>query len=83
MNQILHNVLKKKSISQINQLGKGISELIVDIHLSFGIVNTVEYIKNENKLIIHFFKNDFDLSFDYDDLDELDKIKIYQALKAI
>jgi hypothetical protein len=83
MNQILHNVLKKKTINHINQLGKGISELIIDVHLSFGIINTIEYIKSENKIIVHFFKYDFDLSFDYDDLEEYDKILIYQALKAI
>jgi hypothetical protein len=83
MNQILHSVLKKKTINHINQLGKGISELIVDIHLSFGVVNTVEYIKSENKIIVHFFRYDFDLSFDYDDLNESDKIIIYSVLKTI
>jgi hypothetical protein len=83
MKQILHNVLKKKTITHINQIGKGISELILDIDLSFGQMNTIEYIKSDDKLIIHFFHHDFDLSFDYDDLEEDDKIIIYNRLKAI
>jgi uncharacterized protein YdeI (YjbR/CyaY-like superfamily) len=83
MKKILDNVLKKKTIDIINRLGKGISEIVIEIEVSFGKVESIEYIKNENRILIHCFYDDFDISFDFEDLDEWDKITIYQSLKTI
>lgn len=83
MKAILDNLLKRKTIECVKKLGDGISEIIIDIELSFGSAQSIEYLKKNNKLLIHCFYDDFDISFDYEDLDEYDKIKIYQSLKTI
>lgn len=83
MKKILDNVLKKKTIECVKKLGNGISEIIIEIELSFGNLQSIEYLKKDNKLLIHCFYDDFDISFDYEDLDEWDKLVIYQSLKTI
>lgn len=81
MNQIFHNILKKRVIFLINDLATGVSELLIDIDLTIGTINSIEIEKNQ--IYLHIFKEDFDFGFDFDDLSEIDKIKVYEALKAI
>jgi hypothetical protein len=84
MKIILHSILKRKTIETIEELGRGICEIIVDIDLSFGTCNSIEYNIDEYKLYLHFFEDDYyDLVCDFDDIDESDKINILVKLKAI
>jgi|LakMenEpi03Aug12_release.lakeMendotaPanAssembly.Ray.scaffolds.fasta_scaffold825285_2 hypothetical protein len=81
MNIILHNLIRKRTIEVIEDLGDGIQELIIDIELSFGTVHSIESFNKQ--IIVHVFKSDLDLTFDFDDLKEQDKFRIWKALKAI
>jgi hypothetical protein len=83
MNQIYHGVLKRKVIKCIKHLGKGICELLIDIELSFGVCNSVEFDESLNKIYIHVFIEDLDIVSDFEDLDEDDKIRVLYMLKTI
>lgn len=83
MKTILNGILRKRIVNKINDIGQGISEIIIDLELSIGQAGTIEYIKDEDRIIIHCFKNEFDFSFDFEDLYEQDKIIILSYLKAI
>jgi hypothetical protein len=77
--------MKKKTAKIIQILGIGLHELVMDLELSFGTFNSIEWSKEENKIYLHIF-NDFDdsqLTFDYDDLDREDKLEIYILLASI
>jgi hypothetical protein len=76
----------KRKISKIIQiLGIGLNELIIDIDLSIGTFNSIEWVKSENKIWLNIFhdENDIQISFDFDDLDKIDKYIIYTLLSSI
>lgn len=77
--------MKKKVIKLIQILGIGLSELIIDIELGFITINSIEWVKGENKLYLYVFDidSDMELSFDFDDLSKGDKKTIYEVLSAI
>ena len=84
MKTMYNSFLRNKAISEIKRLGNGICEILVEIPLSFSTVNTLEFIETENRIMVHVFEFDeFDMSFDFDDLDIEDKIEIIKSLKAI
>jgi hypothetical protein len=81
---ILHNIIRKKTIKSIEDIGQGICEIIVDIDLSFGVCNSVEYVGSEGAIYIHIFEDDdYDIVIDFDDLSEEDKLKILKKLNTI
>ena len=76
----------KKKVSKIIQiLGIGLNEIIIDVDLSLGTFNSVEWVKSENKIWLHMFHEDDDIqiSFDFDDLDKIDKYIVYTLLASI
>lgn len=84
MKKILIQVMKKKIIELIKILGVGMTELVVDIDLSLGTFNTIEFNKKKNKVYLHIFlEDDIDISVDFDDLDDDDQMKIYKELSVI
>jgi hypothetical protein len=84
MNVIFEKVLKNKIIKLIElYIDDDISELILDLPLSIGTYHTIEYDKVKNELILHMFDFDFDYPYSFDELNENDKLRIYQILKGI
>jgi hypothetical protein len=84
MKVILNKILKNKAIFYIEEIGQGVCEILIDMELSFGTCNSIEYVKSEGNIYIHIFEeNDYDLVIDFDDLEELDKIEIIKILKTI
>ena len=77
--------MKRKVAKIIQILGIGLSEIVVDIDLSLGTFNSVEWVKSENKVWLHMFHEDDDIqiSFDFDDLDKIDKYIVYTLLASI
>ena len=76
----------KREVAKIIQiLGIGLTEIILDIDLSLGTFNSIEWIKSENKIWLHMFHEDDDIqiSFDFDDLDKIDKYIVYTLLASI
>lgn len=83
MKKIFSGVLRKKVIKSIKFYGKGVSELIIDIELSFGTCNSIE-LDSEGNVLIHMFDSkDFDISCDFDDISEEDKLKVLKVLNTI
>jgi hypothetical protein len=53
--------MKRKVAKIIQILGIGLSEIVVDIDLSLGTFNSVEWVKSENKVWFHMFHEDDDI----------------------
>lgn len=84
MKIIYDSLLKKRAIAEINRLGDGICEIIIDIDLSFGTINTIEYDKEYNSIFIHILEIfDYDICCDFDELNLEDRVEIIKVLKTI
>ena len=77
--------MKKKVINMIKILGIGLTELIMDITLSEATFNSIEWVKEDDIIWLHIFREDDDIqvSFDYEDLPEDDQLHIYMLLSSI
>ena len=77
--------MKRKIAKMILIMGIGLTELIMDIELSFATFNSIEYVKGENKIYLYIRHEDEDieLSYDFDDLDKNDKYLVYISLASI
>jgi hypothetical protein len=77
--------MKKKIAKMILIMGIGLTELIMDIELSFATFNSIEYVKSENKIYLYIMHEDEDIeiSYDFDDLDKQDKYLVYISLASI
>jgi hypothetical protein len=84
MKKFYNSFLKKRAISEIKRLGSGICEIVVDIPLSFSTIDTIEFDDFDNTIMVHVFElPEYDISYDFDDLEIEDKIQIIKSLKAI
>lgn len=76
--------MKEKIIELIKILGIGITELVIDIDLSLGNFNTIEWNRKKNKVYLHIFlEDDIDISVDFEELPHDDQMIIYKALSVI
>ena len=77
--------MKKKVAKMILIMGIGLTELVMDLELSFATFNSIEYSKSENKIYLYIMHEDDDLeiSYDFDDLDKEDKLIVYISLASI
>lgn len=77
--------MKRKTAKMILIMGIGLTELIMDIELSFATFNSIEYVKSENKIYLYIMHEDEDIeiSYDFDDLDKEDKYLVYISLASI
>ena len=83
MKVILQKVIRKKVETLIKRLGGSTLELIIELPLSFSVCDSIEYSEKDNKIYLHVFDgDDFDLICDFDDIEEEDKLKVYQILSS-
>jgi hypothetical protein len=78
MKEIFSSVIRRKVIKLINDIGLGVSEIIIDLPLSFETFNTIEL--NNNSITLHKFMDDLDYTTDFDYLDDEDKLEVYKLL---
>jgi len=78
MKEIFSSVIRKKVIRLINDIGLGVSEIIIDLPLSFETFNTIEL--NNNIITLHKFIDELDYTTDFDDLDDEDRLEVYKLL---
>ncbi len=78
MKEIFSSVIRKKVIRLINDIGLGVSEIIIDLPLSFETFNTIEL--SNNIITLHKFIDELDYTTDFDDLDDEDKLEVYKLL---
>jgi len=83
MKVILQKVIRKKVETLIKRLGGSMLELLIEMPLSFSMCNSIEYNEKDDRIYIHIFdEDDFDLICDFDDIEEEDKLKVYQILSS-
>lgn len=77
--------MKRKVTKMIRIMGIGLTELIIDLDLGIATFNSIEYVKEDNKIYLNIFQEDEDieLSYDFDDLDKEDKYLVYLYLASI
>jgi hypothetical protein len=78
MKEIFSSVIRRKVIRLINDIGLGVSEIIIDLPLSFDTFNIIEL--SNNLIILHKFNDVLDYTTDFDDLDDEDKLEVYKFL---
>jgi hypothetical protein len=83
MKVILQKVIRKKVKNLIKNLGVNTLELLIEMPLSFSMCDSIEYNEKDDRIYIHIFDDDdFDLICDFDDIEEEDKLKVYQILSS-
>jgi hypothetical protein len=83
MKVILQKLIRKKVKNLIKNLGGNTLELLIEMPLSFSMCDSIEYNEKDDRIYIHIFDDDdFDLIFDFDDIEEEDKLKVYQILSS-
>jgi hypothetical protein len=83
MKVILQKIIRKKVETLIRKLGGTMLELIIELPLSFSICDSIEYNEKDSRIYLHIFDDDdFDLICDFDDIEEEDKLKVYQILSS-
>jgi hypothetical protein len=84
MESFFKNIIRKKAINLIKESDTGVSEIMINIELSFILINLIEYDKKSDSIFLHSFEEDsFNLIFDFEDLKESDMFKILKILKFI
>ena len=64
-------------------LGLGLKELVYDIKLSEITINSIEYDKTNNLVLLHVFNDNLDMIYDFDSLSDNDKLEIIKKLDRI
>ena len=81
MKKILCQFVRDKIIELIKILGFGFNEIVLELNLEVGVFETIEYVEEDDMIVLHIFANEnFDMTFDYDELEEIDQLKIYNSL---
>lgn len=75
--------MKKNVIELIRVLGIGMYEIVIDIELNGIIFNSIEWVKEEDKVILHVFDGGYDYSCDFNDLSEDQKTIVHYRLYAL
>lgn len=76
--------MKRKLVKIVRILSVDTDEILIDIQLSFVLLNSIEIIDDED-LVIHHFPEDEDLDIEYmfDELSKDDQKVIYQTLSRL
>lgn len=76
-------LLRKRAINYIDMIGLGIKEIVIDIKLSDMEINSIEYCDIKEKVLLHVFDGEMDLTFDFDLMEENDRLIIIDFLRDI
>lgn len=73
--------MKQKIINLIQILGVDINELVFDFEIDGVKFNSIEWIPEEDQVLLHIFEDDeTDLHFDFEGIDIDKQIKVYKIL---
>lgn len=76
--------MRDEIIKLIKILGIGYTELILTFDLDCGNFESIEYIEEDDLILLHIFQDeDFDITFDFDEIEEDDQKRIYYTLSVI
>ncbi len=84
MKAILSGVIKKKVINHITKIGTGVLEIVIELPISFITFNSIEYLQTTNKIMLHHWTDDdLEMTYDFDDLEDEDKLEIFKILSEL
>jgi|688.fasta_scaffold2120092_1 hypothetical protein len=84
MKKIISSVMKEKVRDLIKILGIGLHELVIDINIGGVIFNSIEWVEEEEIILLHIFDDDeMDYFIDFEELSTESQIVIYKSLSII
>jgi hypothetical protein len=84
MKKIISSVMKEKVRDLIKILGIGLHELVIDINIDGVIFNSIEWVEEEEIILLHIFDDDeMDYFIDFEELSTESQIVIYKSLSII
>ena len=66
----------------IKILGIDLNEVEININLGDLFFDTIEWVPDEDRILLHYFEGDYDYEFDYDEFDEELQIEIYKMVSS-
>lgn len=81
MKDLFDNVIFKKTINLVRELGDGYNEIVIDIDIDDYTFNTIEIV--DNNLFFNRFVDNLEMKNTFDDFDLVQKVKIYRLLYSI
>lgn len=78
MKEIFSSVIRRKVTKLISDIGLDVSEIVIDLPLSFETFDTIEL--TNNNIILHRFLDNLDYTFPFEQLDDEDKLEVYKLL---
>ncbi len=82
MKEIIDNIILSKIRDIIITKGMGLNELLINVDLSFGTINSIEL--DGDYLYGHIFEGeDYDIKFSIEHMSYSDKFSLYDFLEKI
>ena len=76
--------MKNKVKDLIIILGMGIRELVIDINVGETTFNSIEWVEEDDKIILHIFEeDDYDYFCEFEDLTSEQQLLVYKQLSII
>lgn len=76
--------MKEKVRDLIRILGIGLYELVIDINVGDITFNSIEWVEDEEIILLHIFdEDDMDYFIDFEELSTENQIIIYKSLSII
>lgn len=84
MKKIISSKMKEKVRDLIKILGIGLYELVIDINVGDMTFNSIEWLEEEEVILLHIFEDDdIDYFIDFEELSTENQIIIYKNLAII
>jgi len=84
MKKIISSRMKEKVRDLIKILGIGLYELVIDINVGDMTFNSIEWLEEEEVILLHIFEDDdIDYFIDFEELSTENQIIIYKTLAII
>lgn len=75
--------MKDKIIELIVIIGEGFNELVFDFQVNDVTFNSIEWLPDEDMILLHIFQNDdIDMHCNFDNIDIDKQIKVYKLLSS-
>lgn len=75
--------MKDKIIDLISLLGAGLNELVFDFEIDDVKFNSIEWLPEEDVILLHVFEDESDFHCDFENIDIDKQIKVYKILSAL
>lgn len=64
-------------------LGIGLHEIVIDLEVGEIVFNSIEWDSENDEVLLHIFKDEFDYTFEFSSLTSKQQQTIYQILSVI